>query len=376
MRNASVKERFRSLDRVPAPDLWNDIATRQTADLSLGIAWRRVAVAALAFVVAAAGVSVAVRAFLIRTGTRPSGVPVHANGEIWFRRGGGDGPSYVYVIQPDGSGETLLFADDRDPNAPPGKVLPDVVGEEYEWSSDGSELVFSRSVFSENQQAPVSWELFVMSPDAKTVDQVTDDNGLASFPSWSPDGTRIVYSSARGKRLIAGCEGSTLCPSDIYVINADGTGETRLTDDPADDSAPDWSADGAKIVFRSTRDDQRGEIYVMNGDGSGVIRLTSDPAILKRRPVWSPDGARIAFVGGSQVYVMAADGSGLEKVTDIQGNSFIHDVTWSPDGKELAFSTDAGGDEPALFVIDVDGGNLRRLTGEGVGDIAWRPAAG
>ena len=81
------------------------------------------------------------------------------------------------------------------------------------------------------------------------------------WPSWSPDGGRITFSSIRDFN------------SEIYVANADGSGQTRLTDDPARDRAPTWSPDGVRVAFESYRD-RKSDIYVMNADGSGLTRIT------------------------------------------------------------------------------------------------------
>jgi len=109
---------------------------------------------------------------------------------------------------------------------------------------------------------------------------------------------------------------------DIYVMNEDGTGVTRLTRNAAVDWDPTWAPDGTKIAFASDR--PRGhDIYVMNADGTGVTRLTRGAAY-DYDPAWSPDGSRIAFARdvsrGRGIYVMNADGTGLTRLTRWRGD--------------------------------------------------------
>jgi TolB protein len=94
--------------------------------------------------------------------------------------------------------------------------------------------------------------------------------GWGACPVWSPDGTRIAYTKN----------------GDIFVINADGSGQTKLTDHPAGDWDPRWSPDGSKIVFTTDRDGNR-EIYVMNPDGSNQTNLTNS-AENEEHPSWAP----------------------------------------------------------------------------------------
>ena len=95
-------------------------------------------------------------------------------------------------------------------------------------------------------------------------------------PAWSPDGRKLAFVSRR--------DGN----SEIYVINADGSGQENLTQHPARDSHPSWSRDGRKLAFVSRRDGNS-EIYVMNADGSGLRNVTRAPSN-DLRPAWSPDG--------------------------------------------------------------------------------------
>ena len=171
--------------------------------------------------------------------------------------------------------------------------------------------------------------------------------------------------------------------AEIYVMNADGTGVTRLSNDPENDSSPAWSPDGSRIAFSRTkivvddlfRREVSGEIYVMNADGSEQRNLTDNMAS-EWQPVWSPDGSRIAFIRGangkSDIYVMNADGSGQVRLTSASAGDVT--PTWSPDGSKIAFVRAAEGDD-ALCITNADGTGTRMLSriGELGGDPQWSP---
>jgi hypothetical protein len=164
-------------------------------------------------------------------------------------------------------------------------------------------------------------------------------------PTWSPDGTQIAFS--RRQASFAG---------DIYVMNADGSGLKRLTDDGSNDANPAWSPDGSKIAF-----ERNGAIYVMNADGSAVQPLTSGGSDFD--PTWSPDGSRIAFgssrKGANAIYVMASDGTAIHQITSGLVNDYH--PSWSPDGQRIAFqrvdSTFWG-----IYLINPDGTGQTKLT--------------
>jgi len=185
-------------------------------------------------------------------------------------------------------------------------------------------------------------------------------------PSWSPDGTKIAFTSNRDSQSI----------NEVYVMNADGSGQTNLTNNAASDSSAGWSPDGTQIAFTSDRDGNS-ELYVMNADGSGQTRLTTNPDP-DFDPTWSPDGTKILFlriVGGSnfEVFVMNADGTGQTNLTNHpRGDG---SPSWSPDGTEIAFSSGRDNPQGDIFLMDANGDNKINLTNLPTDDgtPAWSP---
>ena len=180
---------------------------------------------------------------------------------------------------------------------------------------------------------------------------------------------------------------------EIYVMDADGGNQRRLTNNPGRDRSPSWSPDGKRIVFVSNKDGHvrndrpTAEIYVMDADGGNQRNLTNNPD-RDISPSWSPDGKRIAFVsdravdGGEavhnyEIYVMDADGGNLQRLT----NNLTEDEypSWSPDGKRIAFSARRDGHFEnelgityEIYVMDTDGENEQRLTENRNND--WNPS--
>jgi Tol biopolymer transport system component len=169
-------------------------------------------------------------------------------------------------------------------------------------------------------------------------------------PAWSPDGKRIAFTSTR--------DGN----NEIYLMNADGSTQTRLTNNAAIDIDPKWSPDG-RILFNSTRDVQ-GDIYVMDDNGANVTRLTVFHA---GHPDWSRDGSKIAFMGlpssdrHPQIYIADADGRNITHVVTTPRPTA--EPCWSPTG-QIVFTTivDKLGVRINIFQVDSDGRNLKRLT--------------
>jgi Tol biopolymer transport system component len=146
--------------------------------------------------------------------------------------------------------------------------------------------------------------------------------------------------------------------NEIYVMNQDGSGQTRLTVDPVPDVQPAWSPDGAKIAFVHNLD-----IAVINADGTGLIVLTQGGSI-NGAPEWSPDGKRIAFhsnrTGNFEIFVMNADGSNVVQLTNNAAGDF--QPTWSPDGAKIAFRSLRDGDNDIFIMSSVNGTGLTNLT--------------
>lgn len=259
--------------------------------------------------------------------------------------------------------------------------------------------------------------LLMLSAVAAVMGLSNTHSAYATFPGKNG---RIVYASYRDGH------------SQIYAMNSDGTGQTRLTNDVANDSQPRWSPDNTKIAFVSDRDanHQTTQIYVMNADGTNQVNVSKNITEHDLGPAWSPDGTKIAFSRAGTLYVMnAADGSGQKmliedgetpswspdgkKIVFISGSygngiSRIHIMNadgtlpvrldydpkslqfpgpyppnnpihigseswphWSPDGKKITFTADEVG--PSIYSINVDGTGLRRLDGQWDLLSTWSP---
>jgi Tol biopolymer transport system component len=154
------------------------------------------------------------------------------------------------------------------------------------------------------------------------------------------------------------------------VMDSDGGGQVRLTEDPAEDYSPAWSPDGSRLAFISTRD-ANAEVYVMNADGSGQTRLTNTTAG-EVSPVWTPDGSQIAFVsnrdGNDEIYLMNPDGSSQRNLT--QNIADDESLSFSPDGSMIAFSSNRTDHQFDIYVMNADGTGVSRLTTAEGDDVA------
>jgi hypothetical protein len=163
----------------------------------------------------------------------------------------------------------------------------------------------------------------------------------------------------------------------VEVVNADGSGSpTRLTTAAGFDGDPAWSPDGSKIAF-STQRGGTPEVWLMDGDGGNQHAVTAGT-----NPEWSPGGERLAVErasGGSQhIYSVAADGSDAKQVTRaaVAGETTIEDdPAWSPDGTRIAFAADVNGPlQEELFIMNADGTNVVRTGIDVATTLDWSVA--
>jgi len=214
------------------------------------------------------------------------------------RRANGDPTFSIYTINPDGSGLQKISTD------PSNDIQPT-------WSPDGTRIAFVNSTGS-------TPEIAVMNADGSNRVNLTSNSAIEQNPAWSPDGTRIAFVSTRD---FPGSVGDASLGFEIYVMNADGSNQTRLTNNNFRDSDPSWSPDSNKITFETTRDGNF-EIYSMNSSGTNQVNLTNN-ASSDFDPVWSPDGNRIAFLSfrdsvnnvPQEIYTMSSDGSDQTRFT-------------------------------------------------------------
>jgi Tol biopolymer transport system component len=220
---------------------------------------------------------------------------------------------------------------------------------EPQWSPDGTRIAWGRLD-----------GIYVMNADGGAKRRVSPA-GCAEFaqscranatsPQWSPDGSTLAYSYSR--RFGA--------PPEIHTVNADGSGDRRLTSG----SEPRWSPSGGKLSFVRS-----GDAWTINADGSGAKRLTADGRGTRGGAEWSPDGSRLAEVRAAALYVIRADGTGQTRIAPAQQE--YHDSTprWSPRGDRIAFT-----DQGRIAVVNADGSGLQYVSTKGSAgsDPAWSP---
>src|SRR5215207_2018195 len=274
----------------------------------------------------------------------------------------------VYSMNPDGTGVTNLTRTYTDPNWSP---LGNADGSPG-WPPDGTKISFTGTALSDIGSC-CSRNVYVMDANGANLRRLTNTpsftEGEEFQATWAPDGSWLAFVSTRS-------EGprdpdNPINYSDdreIYRIDADGTNQQQLTTTTSriSDEQPSISPDGTTVAFASnlhwhTSGVDQLDIYVMKADGTGESRrLTFDGAptypleMRSQNPAWSPDGSRIAYEstrsGNSEIWVMNADGTG-EPVNVSNHESWDSDPAWSPDDTQITFMSRRAGQDD-IWAVD------------------------
>jgi Tol biopolymer transport system component len=217
----------------------------------------------------------------------------------------------------------------------------------------------------------------------------SDKSAQLRFASWSPDGKKIAFFTARAQDAQILKKYRMPYEYLLYVMDASGSNQKRLLDYPVIDFA--WAPDARRMLVISAHEgEDRDSPEVLSANVNPLASLyvvdlkTGEQTWLRGSgrncsAGWSPDGTRLAVTYGDAdnggIYVLRADGSDRSKLTD--GSTIDHRPKWSPDGKSIVYvaysKTDAAGKDAGVYIIGADGGNKRQVTGETPSYVRWSP---
>ena len=228
-------------------------------------------------------------------------------------------------------------------------------------SPDDTTVAFWR-VREPRRRGQASARIYLVGVDGSGLHPLTRGPAVEIAPSWSGDGTRLVFSRMVGKPKHKHFA--------LFVANADGSGVMQITKPPSgvDDVDPSWAPDGDRIVFTRARDDH-GDLWITKPDRSPVSEPLLEGAHDDSTSEWSPDGQHIAFVRDGHIAVAGGHGEDVQVVTD---DPEVKDwrPRWSEDGTRIVFSRDPG----LIFVVDPDGSHLAEVAiKEHAAGATWGP---
>ena len=234
-------------------------------------------------------------------------------------------------------------------------------------SPDGTRIAFTFAWYPEGS-SQMDGEIYVAAIDGTNMIRLTNSEGMDDQPVWSPDGTRIAFHSVRSGH------------GDIWVMGANGTGQTNLTNSflPAtsNEHSPAWSPDGSRIAYSSDIDNYAYvKLWTMRPDGSDkrrVLPASAGTDVIDMEPSWSPDGSKLAFrrisANDSDIAIVTLSTQALTRLHMDGVQSY---PAWSPDGQSIAFSSSHQNPMSDIYTMKPDGTGLVRLTNSV--DSNWRP---